>query len=169
VLGCLSNKIGLEKFWLSPAKLALAFGAADCPECTGQCPVHRLVQQRTRCSRELVGVPWLKITGLSSVHRNVWWAISAPRLRSAARSAGNMWPSQRSPGRTRLSGVHRTVSGAPRRPKAQRSALPKKETNQALFMSSGVPDCPVRQPAEGKNCLLLGTCSQMLWIKNKAT
>jgi hypothetical protein len=49
--------------------------------------------------------------------------------------------------------VHRTVSGAPRGPRAQRSALPGKERNRALFMSGGAPDCPVRQPAEGKNCL----------------
>jgi hypothetical protein len=45
------------------------------------------------------------------------------------------------------------VSGAPRGPKAQRSASPEKEGDPALFMSGGAPDCPVRQPAEGKNCL----------------
>ena len=33
--------------------------------CTGHCPMHRLVQQRTRCSRELARAPWLKITGQS--------------------------------------------------------------------------------------------------------
>jgi hypothetical protein len=50
-------------------------------------------------------------------------------------------------------GVHRTVSGVPRGPRAQRSASPEKERNRALFMSGGAPDCPVRQPTEGKNCL----------------
>jgi hypothetical protein len=49
--------------------------------------------------------------------------------------------------------VHRTVSGAPRGPKAQQSASPKKERNQTLFIFGGAPDCPVRQPTEGKNCL----------------
>jgi hypothetical protein len=49
--------------------------------------------------------------------------------------------------------VHRTVFGALRGPKAQRSALLDEERNQALFMSGGAPDCPVRQPVEGKNCL----------------
>jgi hypothetical protein len=29
----------------------------------------------------------------------------------------------------------------------------KKERNRALFMSGGAPNCPVRQPAKGKNCL----------------
>jgi hypothetical protein len=70
-----------------------------------------------------------------------------PHQRSAARSAGNTWPE---PMVTRS---HRTVSGAPRGPKAQRSTLPEKERNQALFMSGGAPDCPMRQPAEGKNYL----------------
>jgi hypothetical protein len=49
--------------------------------------------------------------------------------------------------------VHLTVSGAPRGPKAQRLALAEEERNRALFMSGGAPDCPVRQSAEGKNCL----------------
>jgi hypothetical protein len=66
---------------------------------------------------------------------------------------GDTWPSQRSLGRTGLSGVHRTVSDVPSGPRAQRSASPGKEEDQELFMSGGAPNCPVRQPAEGKNCL----------------
>jgi hypothetical protein len=80
-----------------------------------------------------------------------------PRQRSAARSTRNRratrGPRQRSLGRTRLFGVHRTVSGVPSGPKVQRSASPKKERNYALFMSGGAPDCLVRQRTEGKNCL----------------
>jgi hypothetical protein len=49
--------------------------------------------------------------------------------------------------------VHRTMSGAPRGSKAQRSTSPEEERNRALFMSGGAPDCPVRQPTGGKNCL----------------
>jgi hypothetical protein len=41
----------------------------------------------------------------------------------------------------------------PRGLRAQRSASPEKEGNRALFMSGGAPDCLVRQPTEGKNCL----------------
>jgi hypothetical protein len=80
-----------------------------------------------------------------------------PRQRSAARSTPNQQATrgqtQRSLGRTGLSGVHRTVSGVPRGPMVQQSTSPKKGTNLALFMSSGAPDCPVRQRTEGKNCL----------------
>jgi hypothetical protein len=51
--------------------------------------------------------------------------------------------------------VHRTVSGAPRGPRAQRSALPENEGDRApdklLFMSGDAPDCPVRHPTEGKD------------------
>jgi hypothetical protein len=45
------------------------------------------------------------------------------------------------------------VSGVLRRPRDQRPASPEKERNQTLFMSGGAPDCPVRQPTEGKDCL----------------
>jgi hypothetical protein len=34
--------------------------------CTGQCPVHRLVQQWSHCSRESTRATWLKITALSA-------------------------------------------------------------------------------------------------------
>jgi hypothetical protein len=56
-------------------------------------------------------------------------------------------------GGTGLSGVHRTVSGAPTAPKRQRSASPNKEGNPHRTVSGGAPDCPVRQATEGKNCL----------------
>jgi hypothetical protein len=72
---------------------------------------------------------------------------------SAARSARDTWPSQRSEGGTGLSGVHRIVSGAPTAPKRQRLASPKKERNLHRTVSGGAPDCPVRQATEGKNCL----------------
>jgi hypothetical protein len=40
-----------------------------------------------------------------------------------------------------------------RGPRAQRLASLEKERNPAMFMSGGAPDCSVRQPIEGKNCL----------------
>jgi hypothetical protein len=57
-------------------------------------------------------------------------------------------------GGTGLSGVHRTVSGAPTAPKRQRSASPNKEGDPHRTVSGGAPDYPVRQAIEGKNCLL---------------
>jgi hypothetical protein len=47
------------------AKLTSAFGAPDCPVCTGQYPVPRLAQRRSRCSWESQRTTWLKFTGLS--------------------------------------------------------------------------------------------------------
>jgi hypothetical protein len=70
-----------------------------------------------------------------------------PRQQSVARSAGEAW------GEPTVTWTHRTMSGVPRRPRAQRSASPEKDRDQALFMSGGAPDGPVRQPTEGKNCL----------------
>jgi hypothetical protein len=75
--------------------------------CTGQCPVHRLVQQRTHCSRELGRAPWLKITGLSSGAPNYPVSQQLPSQQSVARSADNTWP-----GLT-ITWSHRTVWCAP--------------------------------------------------------
>jgi hypothetical protein len=61
--------------------------------------------------------------------------------RSAARSARDTWPSQRSEG------------GTGQCPVRQRSASPKKERNPHWTVSGGAPDCPMRQATEGKNCL----------------
>jgi hypothetical protein len=65
---------------------------------------------------------------------------------------------------TGLSGVHRTVSGAPTALNHQRSASPKKERNPHRTVSGGEPDCPVRQATEGKNCLpgMLSTAPRCL-------
>jgi hypothetical protein len=48
-----------------------------------------------------------------------------------------------------MSGVHRTVSGAPKALKLQRSASPNKEGYPHRTVSGGAPDCPVRQATEG--------------------
>jgi hypothetical protein len=84
--------------------------------------------------------------------------------RSAAQSARDAWPGQRSNGGTGLFGVHRTVSGAPTAPNCQRSAAPEQERNLHRTVSGGVPDCPVHQSTEGKNCLpgLLSTAPSCL-------
>jgi hypothetical protein len=57
-------------------------------------------------------------------HRTIRWANGRARQRSAAQSARDAWLSQQSDGGTELSGVHRTVSGAPTAPSLQRSAAP---------------------------------------------
>jgi hypothetical protein len=60
---------------------------------------------------------------------------------------------QRSVGHTKLSGVHRTVSGAPTGSEEQRSDAPDMEGDRALDMNSGCPvvhrtvRCTTRQKA----------------------
>jgi hypothetical protein len=63
------------------------------------------------------------------------------------------WLSQRSQRGTGLSGVHRTVSGAPTALNLQRSASPNKERKPHRAVSGGALDCPVREATEGKICL----------------
>jgi len=86
----------------------LRAGAPDCPVCTGQCPVRQISAAQTSRSRVFLRRLRLKFTGLSGVHRTVRWANGRPGQRSAARSARDTWPSQRSERYTGLSGVHRT-------------------------------------------------------------
>jgi hypothetical protein len=50
--------------------------------------------------------------------------------------------------------VHRTVSGAPTRPKTQQPDSPKKEGDHAPDRNCS---CPVHHPIEGKNCLPIGS------------
>jgi hypothetical protein len=87
------------------------------------------------------------------VHRTVRWANGRLRQRSAVQSLRDTWPRQRSVGHTRLSGVHRTVSGAPTDFGDQRSAALHMERNQAPDMNSSCPvvhrtvRCATRQKA----------------------
>jgi hypothetical protein len=74
---------------------------------------------QTGRSRDFVDGVRLKITGLSGGAPD--YPVSQ---RSAAQSARDAWPSQRSDGGSGLSGVHRTVSGAPTAPNLQRSVAP---------------------------------------------
>jgi hypothetical protein len=93
-------------------------------------------------------------------HRTVRWCTRLSGEPTVGRANGRprnpratRGKCQRSEGGTGLSGVHRTVSGAPTALNLQRSASPKNERNLHRTVSGGTPDCPVRQATEGKNCL----------------
>jgi hypothetical protein len=128
--------------------------------CTRQCLVPQAGSASTRRSREKRKATWLKFTGLSGGAPDCSVSQRRPRQRSAAQSAGDAWTEPTVSWRTGLSGVHRTVSGEPRGPLLQRSAEPDMEGDRALDklqdLSDGAPDCPVRHPTEGKDCLLKG-------------
>jgi hypothetical protein len=72
-------------------------------------------------------------------------ANGRPRYQRATRG-----PRQWSVGHIGLSGVQRTVCGAPTGPEAQRSAAPNMEGDHAPDCYSG---CPVHHSKEGKNSL----------------
>ena len=83
------------------------------------------------------------------IHRTVRCAPDCPvSQRSAARSACDTWPSQRSEGGTGLSGVHRTCPVRQRLQDCQRSASPQKERNRAPDSVRCAPDCPVHHSTE---------------------
>jgi hypothetical protein len=64
----------------------------------------------------------------------------SPVQRLAAQSAGDAWPAPTVAGGTGLSGVHRTMSGAPTGLELQRSSTPEKEGDRPRTVYS---DCPV--------------------------
>jgi hypothetical protein len=148
----------LEKSWLCTAKCSSVW-------------VHRTVSggapDSVQCARTSLGEQSALGTRrrrTAKIHRTVRWCTGLSgeansRLRQwlAAQSMRDAWASQRSEGGTGLSGVHRTVSGVPTAAKLQQSDAPKKgrrsRTGQILGLSGGTPDCPVRHPTEGKNCL----------------
>jgi hypothetical protein len=80
-----------------------------------------------------------------------------PAQRSAAKSAGDAWPAPMVGRGTGLSGVHRTVSGAPTDARAATVSCAKLGRRSAPDMlqclSGGAPDCPVCHQIEGKICL----------------
>ena len=101
----------------------------------------------------------------AKIHRTVRCTPDCPvSQRSAAESARDTWPSQRSEGGTGLSGVHRTCPVRQRLPHLQRSASPFKEGNRAPDSVRCAPDCPVHPTTEGKRGLpdLLSTAPSCL-------
>jgi hypothetical protein len=93
-------------------------------------------------------------------HRTVRWCTGLSGEPTVGRANGRPRNPRVTRGRahgmmggTGLSGVHRTVSGEPTAPNPQRSAALEYESNQHRTVSGGAPDCPVRHPTEGKNCL----------------
>jgi hypothetical protein len=122
-------------------------GTPDCPVAhrtvsgaPGWSTVNRLLSRKEKAT-------WLEFTGLSG-ESTTPAANGRPRDQRATRG-----PRRRSVGHTGLSGVHRTVSGAPTGPEDQRSTVPGMEGNRAPDCYSGCPvvhrtvRCTTRQKA----------------------
>jgi hypothetical protein len=137
---------GLEKSWVCTTNYCSVW-------------VHRTVRCARLASGELAALEkTLVVYGYNSpdcpvVHRTVRWANGRQHNGRPPNPRATRGPLQRSAGGTGLSGVHRTVSGAPSSPKLQRSAAPGMEGNHAPNMNSGCPvahrtvRCATRQKA----------------------
>jgi hypothetical protein len=91
---------------------------------------------------------------MAIIHRTIRWCTRLSGEPTVASANGRLrypramcGPQQRSVGHTRLSDVHRTVSGAPTDPEDQRSGVPDMEGDRAPDSYS---DCPVHHPIEDK-------------------
>jgi hypothetical protein len=131
--------------------------------CTGQCPV------RQADSDQLAALGTSTAAyGYNSPDCPACTGQCPVSQRSAAESARDAWQAPTTRRGTELSGVHRTVSGAPTAPKCQWLASPNKEGDPHWTVSGGAPDCPVRQATEVKNCLpgMLSTAPSCLGAIN---
>jgi hypothetical protein len=131
---------GWKKEWLSQPNQHQPVAHRTVRWCTGQCPVPKLAQRRSSCSREFARRRGYKSPDCPVVHQTVRWANGTRGQRSPAWSTGDTWLSQWSDDRTGLSDVHRTVSDVPTDPKIQWSASLEKEGDRA---PDAYCSCPV--------------------------
>jgi hypothetical protein len=113
---------------------------------------HRTSQWCTRLSGESAAEK-SPLSGIKSTAYGYKSPDCPVSQRSAAQSARDAWPGQRSDGSTGLSSVHRTVSGAPTASNRQRSAAPEQERNLHRTVQ-----CTNRQKAR----IVFLDCSQRL-------
>jgi hypothetical protein len=142
-----------KRTWLEAAKTQLSLAHRTVRWCTGQCPVRQAGFWRTGHSREFVGGVRLKFTGLSGGATDCPVSQRSQAQRSAAKSAGDAWPAPT------VGKWHRTIRCV-RCTNGYISAtvgcaiLGRRSTpDHEQWLSGGAPDCPVRHPTEGKNCL----------------
>jgi hypothetical protein len=129
----------------------LSGGAPDSVRCA------RLVSGEIAALGKRISGVRLKFNGLSGGAPDCPVSQRSPEQRSTAQSSRDTWTAPTVSWCTGLSGVHRTVSGAPISPKEQRSDMPNLEGDHApdslQDLSGGVPDCPVCHSTEGKDSL----------------
>jgi hypothetical protein len=112
-----------KSIWKRDGFVQLKTVQSGSTELSGGAPDSVRCARLALVKRPLSGIRRRRTT---KIHRTVRCAQDCPvSQRSAAQSARDMWRGQRSEGGTGLSGVYRTVSGAPTAPNLQRSAAPK--------------------------------------------
>jgi hypothetical protein len=115
----------MQKTWLGTAKTQLSLAHRTVRWCIGQCPVRQAELRWTGCSRKNLAAYDYNSPDCPVVHRTVRWANDSQRNGRPRNPQVTRGPRQRSVGGTGLSGVHRTVSGAPTVANLQRSSAPK--------------------------------------------
>jgi hypothetical protein len=115
------------------SQLLLSLGAPDCPV------VHRTVSGAPGWALANWPLSGIRRRRTAIIHRTVRWANGRQSNGRPCNPRATRGPRQRSAGGTGLSGVHRTVSGAPTSPKIQWSAVPGMEGDPHRTCYSGCP------------------------------
>jgi hypothetical protein len=142
----------LEMSWLEQPRICSVWEHRTVRWCTRQCPV------RQAGSSEVVALGNSPATyGYNSPDCPVCTRLSGEPTVGRAICAGHVAEPTARRG-------HRTCPVRQRLSGCQRSGAPVKERNRAPDTVRCVPDCPVRQTTEGKNCLprLLSTAPSCL-------
>jgi hypothetical protein len=106
--------------WLGAAEVQLGLAHRTVRWCTGQCLVRQAGFRWTDHSQEKSVAYGYNSPYCPVVRRIVRWANGRQRNGRSRNPRATRGPRQRSAGGTRLSGVYRTVSGAPSGPEMQR-------------------------------------------------
>jgi hypothetical protein len=152
-----TGKERIGKQGLCAAKTQLGLAHRTVRWCTGQCPVRQASSDELTTLGKTSAVYGYNSPECSGGAPDCPVSQRPPAQRSAAKSAGDAWPAPTVGRGTGLSGVHRTVSGAPTDARVATvgcARLGRRSAPDMLqYPFGGAPDCPVRHPTEGKICL----------------
>jgi heterodisulfide reductase subunit C len=151
-----SEKEKKRRTWLEAAKTLLSLAHRNLSWCTGQCPVRQAGLWRLAT----LGKLWRRT---AIIHRTVRWCTGlsgepmaasatvdrAIRARRVAHANGRLG----APDCPVCTGQCPVRQPARRSNGRLRQEWKEIRTGHEQWMSGGAPDCPVRHPTEGKNCL----------------
>jgi hypothetical protein len=152
-----SKKEKKRRTWLEAAKTQHSLGAPDCPV------VHQTMSGAPDWALANWPLSGIRRQRTAIIHRTVWWYTGLSGEPTAARATVGRAIRARRVAHANGRLGHRTIRCAPNSVRcANQPEDPtvgcarngrRSAPNMLQWLSGGAPDCPVRHPTEGKNCL----------------